>query len=700
MKNALKQKNELWDLLNKIWDNGDNRSSDVKNYYDYWKGVIKRPSGMSETLFNDSNITSCNVCSEIVETKLAAMLDAQFTTSVVPEIQSFADLQTLKNQQAYADILHSEMQNILDRNNICDIKEKVGRWGLIAGFGALQTLWEQSNNPVGDIKLTVVEPSAMKWDKFASNIDQTTFMAYQLELNPSFVKEQYCKKADGSYDEELCKKIDEIAETKAMPIIKGSPKSVVALQTAQSSDLAYVYDNPTQGINSGKMVKLIVMFIMDDSLYLDEDSDTQEISKMYPNGRMVVFSPDKEKKIILEDKPAPEGFKNLGNIDLFNPIDFDGIVGRSEIEPLTPIQERINGSLFKVRLLIQNHISTLFAEKGEIEDSSFVMQPIIYGEGTEKPPVLVSNEAINYAMQLMQYIDVLKQQARDTARLNETMINGTRQKGTTSAEQVEALQESPMASIRMIQRNFKDFMIHVGEKIIMLIQQYYSMKRLIKLSTGISDAQYARFFEDETGSRNIELLKIDPTNPTALAYEVVKSFKIDPEWKFKVQVTAGTEIPRSRHENAMLMDKLYNSGFLGDPTNIELKEQYLKSIDMPNYRMFIDMMKKQEEEQKKAGPTQTTINQILADPDLANGFNKLMDALKVNSTAKGEVIAMVGLSPQVDKLEDAPIQDVTSQGDVKDVVAVAPNMVSRDPKIDLNSRVVSAEIIESRGGKK
>ena len=48
-----------------------------------------------------------------------------------------------------------------------------------------------------------------------------------------------------------------------------------------------------------------------------------------------------------------------------------------------------------------------------------------------------------------------KDKHKKKAKLNETMINGVRQIGTTSAEQVESLNESPMASIRMIQKNLK-----------------------------------------------------------------------------------------------------------------------------------------------------------------------------------------------------------------------------------------------------
>ena len=71
------------------------------------------------------------------------------------------------------------------------------------------------------------------------------------------------------------------------------------------------------------------------------------------------------------------------------------------------------------------------------------------------------------------------------ARLNETMINGARQIGTTSADQVESLNESPMSSIRMIQKNFKNFLVEVGNKILKLIQEYYTENRIIEIASGL-----------------------------------------------------------------------------------------------------------------------------------------------------------------------------------------------------------------------
>ena len=96
------------------------------------------------------------------------------------------------------------------------------------------------------------------------------------------------------------------------------------------------------------------------------------------------------------------------------------------------------------------------------------------------------------------------------AKLNETMINGIRQIGTTSAEQVESLNESPMASIRMIQKNLKNFIVDVGTKIVKLIQEFYTEDRYIEISTGLTvdniAVKYAKLgMNTTTGEQTIAL---------------------------------------------------------------------------------------------------------------------------------------------------------------------------------------------------
>ena len=685
---------KLWEKLFKLHSEGQNLSSNISKYYDYWDGKYAAPKN---SYFTDQTKTSCNIVKQIVESKLSATLDAQFSIGVVPKLNVFADIETIKDQNNYADILNDELRNILEENRIDDIKERICRWGLIAGMGVLQTTFNTSDKTEGKIELNVVPPKTLTWDKNAKDLKDLTFISYEIELNPSLAKKRYAVNQDGSVNEHLAKKIDELAEIKSDYSMNDTQqKGVVAIQSEQTSDLAYVYDS--NGIVGGKVIDLIVMFLIDDSFYYPEKNDSEnekelknEAKVKYPNGRLIVFSKNENKKLILEDRAAPEGFDNLANIDIFKPLDFDNICGKGEVEDLIPIQDRINGTYLKIRQLIATDINTLLYFKGtnfDLQDSDFVNHSVIGLEGTggEGLPFVLSSESIPKAMQLVEYVTKLKEEAMEVARVNPTMINGIRQTGTTSAEQVEALQESPMGSIRTIQRNFKDMMICMGQKIITLIQKYYTVQRLVKLSTGIQIDEekvvYAKFGEFE-GQRYIDLLNE--------AAETVKQIKIDQNWEFNVEVVAGTEIPRSRRENAFLANKFVEMGIL-NLQDIDMLELYLKSLDIPNYRAYTTLMK-HKKQKDESSPQPLRFIDIMKSPELATAFSELVKSLDTNSKAKGQLLASVGLIPEVDRLEDAPIQDVTSKSEIEDVATIAPDRVSGDPVKAAQAQEISSSIV-------
>uniref|UniRef100_A0A6M3JYT3 Portal protein n=1 Tax=viral metagenome TaxID=1070528 RepID=A0A6M3JYT3_9ZZZZ len=685
--------NKLWKIANDMWQKGEDKSSEVLDYKQYWEGILQRPAKIPEVMFRDTKKTSHNVCFNIVETKLANILDMQFTVNVLPEYSPFATPDTMKLQNAYADILNAETHNILDRNDFDSIKETVCRWGLIGGFGVSQTLWDTSEDKRGDVKIKTVKPYSVRWSKQATNISETSFVGYEIEINSDYAKELYAKNPDGSYDEELCKKIDSLA---GIDISKKNPKEITGVETAQSDDtidIAYIYKRQggDRSFGQSKIIKLIVMFIIDNSFYLDEDEKDKMIyenSKMYPNGRIIVFSPDEEQQLIMEDRSAPEAFKNLGNLDFFNPSNFGEFVGMGEIEQLIPIQERINGVLMKIRWLIQNHIAILVAEEGTndgADGSSYVVHPVKFIEPGQTPPMAISNDTLKYALQLTEYVNHLKSEALETARLNETMVNGMRQTGTTSADQLDVLQESPMSSIRLLQKSFKLYVESLGEKIIAFVHNYYNFERLVSLSTGVNK-QFAKFHEINK-ERAVTLYDE--------AMKVISTFKVDPSWKFKVKVVAGTEIPRSRRENAMITEKLFSMGVFGDLQDIDSLELYLKSLDFPNYRAIIDLKKKKMEQAAKNPATIPEITQILLNPMLSKSFSEIMKSLEYNSKAKEQLLQQIGLIPQIDKLEDAPIQTIASKADIKEVVAMTNNAVSNNnPAANEQGRIIAGTILE------
>jgi hypothetical protein len=154
------------------------------------------------------------------------------------------------------------------------------------------------------------------------------------------------------------------------------------------------------------------------------------------------------------------------------------------------------------------------------------------------------------------------------------------------------------------------------------------------------------------------------------AGEIVKSIKINPDWKYKVDVVAGTEVPRSRRENANLVNTLYTNGMMGDPNDLDVKEVYFKSIDLPNYRAVIQMLKRKQEEAKQKPPEMPKMELILGNKDMAQAFAEILKGLTGFNQAKRQILKAMGLADKPNDLKDVAIEEVTSRSDVKDVVAM------------------------------
>lgn len=680
----MKSDKVLWTTLKSLWDNGADYSEQSVKFYDYWDGKIEKAK-----YFGSEDKTSLNVVKEIVETKVASALDAQFSIQVVPSISPLKDMAEIKEHSIVADILNEELHHILNNNQFNDKKEKILRYGEICGFSALQSTIEEDKNESAQIKLTYIDSKNLRWDKSAQHIEDSGYIGYKVSISPAVAKERYAKKKDGSYDKELCKIIDEL--TTSTTGIKSEVKSgkIISYETAETGGLAYA-NGDVDGIQAGKSVELIVMFLVDTSVYSPEANDNQEVTEFkeqsilkYPNGRMVVFSLAKDKNIVFDDRPAPEGFKGLGNIDIFNPMTLsDSIEGKSEVEDLIPIQNRINGTLSKESFLISQNIAAYLVPDGVIDfsdadviNNTFIQSAKARMDGSNQP-ILLRNGAIDDAMKLLEIVKQYKQQAYTVARLNETMINGARQIGTTSAEQVESLNESPMSSIRMIQKNFKNFLVEVGNKIIKLIQEYYTENRIIEIASGlkVDDVMY-KYVEMGVNEQNEKVI-----NFYQELGQIAKTIVMKSDWEYKVDVIAGTEIPRSRKELANLVDKLYTGGVLTTGQDLDILELYLKSIDMPNYRAFINLLRQKQEQAKQNKPI-LDIRAILENKDLSGNLKAIFDALNGFSKAKGQLLSSIGLNETTDTLEDAPIQEVTAKSEVSDIAVAVPEKISDNPQV-------------------
>lgn len=676
----------LYKLFKNLWENGKNFEEKYKKFLDYYNGKLKG------TYFVNEEKTAENIIEEIIETKVNATLDAPFTIQVVPSISPLKTPNDIEQQQIVADVLNEELHNILKCNNFDELKEQVVRFGEIMGFSAVQTVVEAVNDRA-EIKLRFISPEDIRFDKGAKNTKELSFVAYKKNVPPQIAKEKYCKNPDGSFDLEKCALIDKLTTNLTNTESNNdSKKSIVAYETEQTAGL--VYNNSIGGIQAGKTVELIEMFIVDTSVYAPNKEDSNETKQIkeesiykYPNGRLVVFSLKELSEgnggLILQDTKAPSGFKGLANIDFFNPLTFNNIEGKSEVEDLIPIQNRINGTLSKMAFLISQNVNTIVAPDGimDIEDDEVIEQTItkvnkLNPDGSN-PLFTLKNEMITEATKLEAVLQRYEKLAYTKAHLNETMINGQRQIGTNSGEQVEQLNESPMSSIRLIQKNLKNFIIEVGNKIVALINEYYNEDRIVTISTGLTidnfNVKYAQFSLDAVSNQQIIKLYDE-------ALKVAKEIRTNKDWQYSIEVVAGTEIPRSRKELANTMERIFTSGMLNINSDIDLIEQYLKSLDIPNYRAIVQMLRqKQQQAQEQQVQQQFNIKTVLMDSNLSKNFADIFKGLDGFSKAKGQILEIIGLNSSPDTFNSAPVQTITSKSSATDIATILPSKVSENP---------------------
>lgn len=665
----------LWKLLNDLWEKGTNKSKFVKECVDYWEGKVSESHKKS-----NFQKTGTNVINPIIETKLRAVLDADFTFSVVPQIKSFQNLQTIKEVQAIADILNDELHNIFLNNNFNSLKEKVCRYGLICGFGASQVTWDISSKVEGEIKITNIDSSNLRWDKNAKSLDTATWIGYNIQLSPALLKEKYCKNPNGTFNLEKCRNIDKMAN-KNIAIEKGTSSKgdrIFAYEDKNSgaSGIAFTgYD--ISGLKQDQSIELICMFLLDDSLYAPEEKDTKEIKETkeigklkYPYGRMVLFSSSEKDKFILEDIALDENFKNIGNIDIFNPIKWEGIEGKSEVDKLIPIQDRINGMYNNYIKVLSENFSTIITPKSSgLTANAIVKFPVIAVNNAEDVGATqyFTNNGIQNAISILDAINQLQTYAYQVSRVNETMLYGTRQTGTTSAEQVIALQENTQTDIRGLQSNFSEWIIAVGEKCLEIIKNKYTVNRLIKLSTNIDNAKYAEIQSINDNERELVLYNE--------ASEVVNRLKFGEDLCFTVEVVAGTEIPRTRKEQANMINQLLSNGIFEKLQDLDLLELYLKMQDIPNYRAIIQLLRQKQDEKNNTPPDYSWLN-MFKNPELAKIFADMFDKLGGYSLAKQKMLETIGLPSNPGKIDNTPINEITSKSDLATVVNVAPEVIS------------------------
>jgi hypothetical protein len=206
LKSTVREEELLWKLCKDLWEKSDNKTEYVKKCLKYYDGELINTL-QSNFYFPDQSKTNYNVIQSITETKVNNILDAQFSISVIPDFGSFYDMTAIKDVRNIADMLNDEVQNIFKVNGMESISELVARHGELCGFSGSQTLWDTDRRKDGEVKIKYHTSDNIRWNKGAKQ-GKINCIGVAETFTPIQAKAKYARLDDGSFDEELCKKID------------------------------------------------------------------------------------------------------------------------------------------------------------------------------------------------------------------------------------------------------------------------------------------------------------------------------------------------------------------------------------------------------------------------------------------------------------------------------------------------------------
>ena len=595
-----------------------------------------------------------NVIKPIIETVATTSLDAMVTTTVKPSVLNTQTITNLRKLQLVADVLDGSWEHIKRTTKLDDENQRIVRDGLIYGSGVAKVYWDQSvTNGLGDVRIERIDPRNFFPDPNATTLENANYIFVKKTISRFDLINKYKNKP------EILKKIKKLS-TGDSQTEKGTPTNIKAsMNTGDKTEPVYLEKGGLLQSDTQNIV-IYECYLKDDTVLVPLDDDNESIKDIktaerfkYPNGRVIIYSG----KEILEDRPIdyPFGFP----FALFSPTPSDKLFGHSLVSDLQHIQDEINVNYYKLRLLINKYKSFLFIQQDSVDHNDLKKNfDIVTARpgSSAAPPVLVTNKLVQDIQIVQQNIEQLKRDALKLARINEIMLSGERPTGVNSGKMVNELVESPMTSIREIQRNFKNYLIDLSNKAIKLIQLYYNQPRIIRLSSG---QDFVQIGVDENQSPEIQMLREvrDGDDSVIQAVQVIKGDLSLGE--YEIEVSAGSSLPRSQSALANTTIQLAQQGVFGDVNNIKVKELILRNLDFPNYRAIIKEMEDEQERLEQMPPPEPEVEDLIQKINFSGkDLIELISSLGVaqQQLVVDELLASLGLAIPPDQIQ-SPLEE-------------------------------------------
>ncbi len=582
----------LEELKNQAVNENKKRHDDFKKYQKYYDGDYNSAQ--------DSN--QLNIIKGIIDTKTTLVLDFEAVSSVTPKTKAFAHLDQIGLMNSIADILNDCNKHVLKINDFDTVKREVVDNFNKFGLGIIQTSWRQTDEEeLGDVEIISVDPLNYFPDTTAKKVNDCNYIFKKEIISSITLKKDYPQYADKI---EAAKGAEEKKENK-------TPSTGAVNTVGNEINTTQIYADgkspSTSSIAQSKNIVVWNAYLKDDSTFIDtKDTEKQALMFNYPNGRYLRWV-DGATDYLLEDKP----------IDVPSGYPFDVIQGSSLVKYLMETQNRIDKAYRKIRVLIGGYVSFLaHTPDCDLSDQEIIDQLTVEVDQLGQMEV-ITNNTLDRLKTLIEYIQTLKDQAYEIARVNPSLISGKKEDGVDSGRMVAMLNESPMTAINETQKLVKNLIVQQGEKNIILIQMFYNVPRIIRLTGG--DLARIQPQINQTGPDGLPvqippMIEIYRENAEK-ELQAIQTIKADLSLgEYEIDVIAGAQMPRSRAEKAQIYMQLSQMGKIPDtPAGTEL---LLNALDIPDKTGIMEAIKEAQSNQPKINMDPETIQKIFKDMPL------------------------------------------------------------------------------------
>jgi hypothetical protein len=324
----------------------------------------------------------------------------------------------------------------------------------------------------GEMALSRVSPFHFDPDPLSLDLDTAAYTVEFKDVDLDYIRRRWPDKAD--------RVKSDVIGTPALDKVWSSTAPVVDL----TKDPKYVRGSDDSAKSGGYMrsqVKLYEIWVRDIGLLYDADDnpDWKALYEKYANGQVILMAGSvilmNEPNIFDDGKLPYAKFDNVERPDMF--------WGKSEIEPIEPLQKELNrrSSQMMESANLTADPKMLIPRSSGLKKESITTKPgekIPYS-GNVPPSYLTPPSLPAYVPQL------LDRTMGHVERVsgNYELLGGSRQPGMMAASAISTMMEQAEKRPRLMMENLNDALVEMGELMLSRIRQYYDTKRQQAISS-------------------------------------------------------------------------------------------------------------------------------------------------------------------------------------------------------------------------